>query len=127
MLDYNLFPQIICLWQFELCYNVFGTRTVMTGLDQFFSSFFQSWYTVFVFWSFLEPVPVLPNRARKLGPDWTFKHYTQQWPHNSGPAGFNDWDSYGPITTQQQPHSGDPAEFNNNNGEKLNKKSPRQH
>ena len=62
-----------------------------------------------------------------LSPDQTFKHYTQQWPHNSDPAGFNDWDSYGPVTIQQQPHNRDPAEFNNNNVEKLNQKSPRQH
>ena len=39
---------------------------------------------------------------------------TQQRPHNSDPAGFNDRDSYGPATTQQQPHNRDPEGFNNN-------------
>ena len=47
---------------------------------------------------------------------------TQQRPHNSDPAGFNDQDSYGPATTQQQSHNRDPGGFKTTTMSKTNQK-----
>ena len=52
---------------------------------------------------------------------------SQQWPHNSDPAEFNDRDSYGPATTQQQSHNRDPEGFKTTTMSKTNQKFPRQH
>ena len=52
---------------------------------------------------------------------------TQQRPHNSDPAGFNDRDSYGPATTQQQSHNRDLEGFKTTTVSKTNQKFPRQH
>ena len=52
---------------------------------------------------------------------------TQQWPHNSNPARFNDQDSYGPATTQQKSHNRDPEGFKTTTMSKTNQKFLRQH
>ena len=73
----NLFLHNISgFWWFRPQFNIFFPELVQTGLDRFGLVFCGSG-PVFWIWQFLGlvTVPVLPKKAKELGPDQTFKHY----------------------------------------------------